>query len=310
MIMSMTRTLTAMALTCTLILLGSCKSGSDAYRGQPRIFPTADRAANALLDACQRNDLDALAEVLGSEHREVYVTSDPASDREARQRFVALAAEKQYFVETEPTRRELVVGNDEWPLPIPLVRVAGGWRFDTAAGAEEIINRRIGRNELEAIELCRGVLHAQEEYRATDWDGDGAYEYASQLKATPGQTDGLFWPAGTALGPSPLEGFLLDNQDYADMREEGEPWRGYRGKALTAQGSNAPGGAQPFLSDGDLSTGWAMILCPAVYGNSGIMSFMVSHHGTVYEKDLGPDGLQIGKAMEAFDPDPSWTPVH
>jgi hypothetical protein len=286
-------------------------AATPAATADQRVFDDPVEAALALIEAGRADDAETIAAILGDEHPEVYRTEDAAADRESRAAFVRAADTRLLLQVVEPGWLELVVGEEQWPLPIPLVKEEGGWRFDTAAGAEEIVTRRVGRNELLAIELCRVVIRAQEEYRDINWDGDRTPDYAARFKSTPGERDGLYWKADVEAGetPSPLHDFLENQADYLADREQGTPWRGYRARLLTRQGPSAPDGAMDYEADGRLMKGYALVLWPAEHGSSGVMTFMVSHHGVIYEKDLGPETAGTARAMEAFDPDDTWEVV-
>jgi hypothetical protein len=203
----------------------------------------------------------------------------------------------------------VILGRQAWPMPIPLVRSDKGWRFDTAAGIEEMIDRRIGRNELAAIDFARVYGDAQEAYAGEDHDGDEVLEYAQMLASTPGQRDGLYWPPGDDGEQSPLAAFAARAAEYLGYRQEREPYRGYQFRVLTEQGPTPPGGAYDYVINGNMIAGFALVAWPADYGNSGVMTFVVSHQGKIYQKDLGPDTASIAEAMTRYDPDGSWTEV-
>jgi hypothetical protein len=204
-------------------------------------------------------------------------------------------------------RRVLIIGREVWPFPFPIVRTDGKWAFDTEAGLEEIVNRTIGEDELMAIETARGYVRAQEEYRATDWDGDGVPEYARRLISTPGSFDGLYWPDEPGIPESPAGGFVSDE----DIPEEGDVsgYFGYRYRILEGQGDGVAGGAYSYVINDNMIAGFGLIARPAIYGVTGIMTFVVNQYGTVYEKDLGPDTTALADAITVFDPDESWNLV-
>jgi hypothetical protein len=194
-------------------------------------------------------------------------------------------------------------------MPIPLVRESGRWRFDTAVGAEELVNRRIGSNELRTIGLARELILAQELFRDRDWDNDGHLDYATKILSTPGQYDGLYWPPAEGLPASPLDEYVETDRDYLEMVEAVSPIRGYQARLLTAQGPSAEGGARDYLEDGRLKNGWALIAWPVEYGSTGIKTFLVSHHGVVYEHDFGEQTPEAVAAIAVFDPGTEWIPV-
>ena len=205
----------------------------------------------------------------------------------------------------------LVIGDEAWPVPIPLVRTGDRWRFATEEGADEIVNRRIGGNERNAIYVLRAYIDAQRAYAARDRDGDGVLQYAQKLASAPGKRDGLFWPADTAKGEeaSPFGPLVAESSAYVKGHVAGDPYRGYHFRILTRQGKNAPGGAYSYVINGRMIAGFAMVAYPAVHGATGVMTFIVSHNGKVFEKDLGKDSAAIGAKMAAFDLGAGWKEV-
>jgi hypothetical protein len=269
-----------------------------------RTFETPQAAATALVAAVKADDENALLDILGSQHRDVLVTSDKVQDRESRARFSRAAAEYQLLSAETDGRVTLLVGAEAWPLPIPLVKAGAGWRFDMAAGAEEIINRRIGRNELEAIKVLRFYVDAQRQYAAKPRDGTKVRQFAQTLRSTPGKHDGLYWEADAAKGEelSPFGPLVGD----ASSRKRGAPYNGYYYKILKSQGAAAPAGRYSYVINGRMLAGYALIAYPADYGKSGIKSFIVNHYGDVYEKDLGPQTPQRAAAVTEYNPDSTW----
>lgn len=302
---SFTRSLPAVC----LLLLSGLVSGQPQDSVDQRYFVSPVDAADALITAAKDNDIAALRSILGTKYPEIYQTEDATDNLEDRQHFAELAEQDMLLRRLDAHTYELVVGDDQWPLPVPIVEEQGGWRFDSAAGVEEIINQRVGQNELLIIEVYRTLITAQELFRDRDWDGNGYLNYASVIISTPGRYDGLYWPLAEGVLPSPLDEFIESNQDYLSKRETGSPVRGYRGKLLTSQGANAPGAVMDFMHDGRLSNGWAMVAWPAEYGVTGVMTFLVSHHGVIYQRDLGTESASIAAAMTIFDPGPEWTEV-
>ncbi len=300
------------AMLFLLLLTGGCVENSpsrDADR--QRTFASPEEAVEQLAEACRADDSEALIAIFGEEYRDTLVSSDPSADRQGRAKFAAFVEEKLSIEPMDGGGFEIVAGNHEWPAPIPLIEEKGRWRFDSATGIEEMINRQIGRNELDAIELLHALVAAQHLYAKRDWDGDERFEFAQRFFSREGAHDGLYWSHDSYDGvpKSPLTSFVADERDYADGREGGDPWRGYRLKILTAQGANAPGGALSYLDGEDLTGGFAAIAVPADYGISGIMTFLVGQDGTIHEKDLGEDSLDRGFEITTFDPDGSWTVV-
>jgi len=276
-------------------------------------YATPDEAIQALLNAAAAPEGGALAKVLGPDAAELG-SGDPVADANALEDFLA-AAEEAVNIEQKESDDDLAVvtmGEDDWPFPIPLVRDAQGWYFDTATGKEEIFNRRIGRNELSTIETLRAYVQAQDEYASEDRNGDGVKEYARRLMSTEGNRDGLYWPTAEGESESPMGPLIA--QAVAEGYKPGQgggskPYHGYLFRALTAQGANAPGGAKDYLVDGHLTGGFALLAYPAEYGNSGIKSFLVNQSGIVYENDLGPDTATTAAAIKDYDPGEGWAAV-
>jgi hypothetical protein len=277
-----------------------------ASAADQKTFATPEAAVDALLVALKANDEPALIAIFGEKFRNVITTGDTAREAEFR----AGAAERlqtyRYLSERGPDRRVLLMGAEAWPMPIPLVREAGVWRFATEIGAEEIINRRVGANERNAITVLRAYLDAQSQFASRDRNGDGVREYARKIRSTPGKQDGLYWPADETKGEelSPF-GPLLADQDV----KRGDPYYGYHFRILTRQGQNAPGGAYSYVINGRMIAGFAMVAYPHAYGDSGVMTFIVSHNGKVYERDLGEKTATIAAQMTSFDPGPGWKEV-
>jgi hypothetical protein len=267
---------------------------------QQKTFPSPEAAMNAFGDAVATSDDDAMKALLGADYR----TLVPPAGAEVRYRFLAAWA-KSHAIKPEGDAKALVaVGNDGWTLPIPIVKTAQGWRFDTRAGADEMRVRRIGRNELAVMQVLLAIFDAQKEYASVDRDGDGLLEYAARFASAPGKRDGLFWRAKTGEPESPLGPAFATARAAGGSRETG--YYGYRYKLLAGQGKNAPGGAYDYTAGGRKIGGFAVVAWPVKYGETGVMTFMVSHDGVVYEKDLGPETAARAPAMTRFDPDPGW----
>jgi len=194
-------------------------------------------------------------------------------------------------------------------MPIPLIKAGAGWRFDTPAGIEEIVNRRIGENELSAIDVSAAYVKGQKQFAGQDRDGDRVLEYAQNIKSSKGAQDGLYWEAKVGEELSPFGPLVAEQQDYLKDRNPGDPFKGYYFKILTRQGEKAPGGRHDYVINGNMIAGFAMAAFPADYGVSGIMTFIVSHHGLVYQKDIGPNSLLLGRALQVFNPDQTWVEV-
>ena len=273
-------------------------------------FATPEAAASALVDALRGGDRKALMAILGEEGKGLVSSGDEVSDRRARERFVAGYDEK-HQLEAGGGKVILAVGRDDFPFPIPIVPDGPSWRFDTAAGREEIINRRIGQNELNTIQVCLAYVDAQREYYARDPDGNRLLEYAQKFLSSAGKQDGLYWPTKAGEPASPLGSLVARarGEGYAKRSAGPVPYWGYYYRILTAQGKDAPGGAYDYLAHGHMIGGFGLVAYPAQYGASGVMTFIVNHDGVVYEKDLGPNSAAIARAMKQFDPDSSWNKV-
>jgi hypothetical protein len=297
-------------LTTTLYLGLSLAIGCSSGPSSQRTFATPEEAAEVLVSAAEQFDVSALKDILGPDGIDLVVTEDTVLDRNQGQAFAA-QARQQMRVERDrdnATFAVLSVGPEDWPLPIPLVQEGGRWRYDSGVGRQEILNRRIGENELDAIEVCRGYVEAQHEYASERHDGSSLHQYAQRIISTPGKHDGLAWQEtdGTWGGPVGEGIARVIAEGYTDGIE---PYRGYYFKILKGQGPNAPFGAMDFRIRDVMIGGFALVAAPADYGVTGIMTFMVSHDGVVHEKELGPDTEAQFRAMELYDPDETWTPV-
>ena len=273
-------------------------------------FGSAEDAAAALVSAAKTGDPKAILAVLGRDGQDIVSSGDPVADANTREKFV-LAYDAKHSLELEGNGTQtLIIGEDNWPFPIPLVNNAGKWQFDTKQGLDEILSRRIGRNELAAIQVARAYVQAQNEYAALNPAGLGPGVYAQRIVSRPGKKDGLYWPTAEGEQQSPLGD--LAAQASADGYKPGQtpiPYHGYYYRILTRQGAEAPGGAYEYLVDGKLKGGFALIAVPAEYGNSGIMTFMVNQDGTVFQKDLGPNTTKLAAKIDAFVPDSGWISV-
>lgn len=274
-------------------------------------FKSPNDAAEALIQAAQDNDTAALKHIFGADGEDLVASEDPVQDKNIANAFAAEARQKN-SIATDPKnadRAVLVVGNGNWPMPIPIVKQKGVWLFDTKAGRQEILYRRIGANELDALETCRNYVEAQHEYALTKHDGSEVNQYAQRILSTPGKQDGLAWrnPDGSLGGPI--------SQGTADALEEGyydraKPYHGYFFKILKGQGPAAPLGKLDFVVGGAMIGGFALAAAPADYRVTGVKTFIVGYQGVVYQKDLGPDTLKIFKEMEVFNPDKTWKPTY
>jgi hypothetical protein len=285
---------------------------SCAPKPADRTFATPDDAVRALIDTVQGGDLEALIELFGPEGRELVSGSDPATGRRNQEVFLAAIGERWRLDDRDDDTKELIVGNEDWPFPIPLVRIDPGWGFDAQAGREEVLARRIGRNELAVIDVCRAYVEAQRAYARTGHDGKREGIYAQRFNSEPGRQNGLYWPPTRNQPRSPLGDLVAgasdDGYDLA-ARKSPEPFHGYYFRILTAQGPAAPGGEMDYLKEGEMSGGFALIAWPAQYDASGVMTFMVNDSGVVHEKDLGIETATAAAAIVRYDPEASWRPV-
>jgi hypothetical protein len=292
----------------TVLALAGCRG-----EPQPQSFASPEDAVRALADAAKSDKVEALVALFGPQAEDLIDRSDPEMARRNRQVFAAAAAEGWRLVDHDGGAKRLVVGNEDWPFPVPIVKGERGWRFDAVAGREEVIARRIGRNELSAIQACRAYVMAQRLYARRPHDGRPAGVYAASFRSDAGRENGLYWPAAKGQRRSPLGDLIADAADPRRLEQtsgqQPAPFHGYYYRILTAQGPAAPGGAKDYITAGNLSGGHALIAWPASYDSSGVMTFVVSHEGVVHEKDLGADTDTLARATKAYNPDESWQAV-
>jgi len=289
------RSLTALAVALALFV-----AWPPAVLALQKTFASPEAAMNAFGDAVATNDEEAMKTLLGADYHRLI----PPAGAEIRYRFLAAWARSHAVRQEGDAKALMAVGNEGWTLPIPIVKTAQGWQFDTRAGADEIRVRRIGRNERAVMKVMLAIYDAQKEYARKDHNGDGVLEYAARFASSSGRKDGLYWQTGAGEDPSPL-GFAVASAQSAGAAGRAG-YYGYRYKLLTGQGKNAPGGAYDYAVRGRMIGGFAVVAWPARYGDTGVMTFMVSHDGVVYEKDLGPGTAASAGAMRRFDPDSSW----
>jgi len=298
------------SLLCVLSLVVYSQEGTAAAN-KPRTFSTPEEAANALIDAAEQFDVPALEQIFGPDGNDIIHTGEPARDQEVAKEFAQQARTRmQVSVDPKTKGRAFIsVGNDEWPFPVPIVKTGTTWSFDTKAGLNEILLRRIGRNELDAIEISRGFVEAQHEYAETKHDGSRVNQYAQKIISSPGKQDGIAWqnPDGKWDGPIGENVARAIERGYATGKEQ--PYHGYLFRVLKGQGPDAPLGQLDYVVNGAMIGGFALIAVPAKYRVTGVMTFMVSNDGVVYQKDLGPNTLDLAKKIDRFNPDKSWTPV-
>ena len=282
-----------------------------ASAADQKTFATPDEAVDALLAALKADDDAALVAIFGDKHKDLVVTSDRVANSATRAEAVVEIQTYRLLEEQGKDRRVLLIGDQAWPVPIPLVKSGERWRFATEEGENEIFNRRIGANERNAIAVLEAYLDAQKQYASWDRNGDGVLQYAQRLGSTPGKRDGLYWPADIAKGEemSPFGPLVSESAAYLKGRKAGDPYRGYHFRILTRQGKSAPGGAYNYVINGRMIAGFAMVAYPDQYGDSGVMTFIISHSGRVFEKDLGRSSEAIGAKMTTFDPGAGWHEV-
>jgi hypothetical protein len=303
------RVRTAMAVVGACVFAALCLVPLPSMAAEPKAFETPEAAAKALLDAAASNDADAIWAILGDEFRDELTNPDAAQERENRRRVVDAAKESMTLREDDEKTRTMIIGKEAWPMPIPIVKDDKGWHFDTAAGSDEIVARRIGENELTTIENLRAYVEAQVEYASADRDGDDVLEYAQKINSSTGKKDGLYWPTSTGEDVSPFGPLAAERAAYLSDREQGDPFMGYYYRIVSRQGEHAPGSRYDYVINGNMIAGFAMIAWPAEYGSSGIMSFIVNQNGRVYQKDLG-DATDAGAAaIQDYDPDDTWSLV-
>jgi hypothetical protein len=265
-----------------------------------------------LVEAMRSDDARKVFAVLGPGSGKLIYTGDKVADRHLREVFVAAWEKSHKLDSTNPAKLTLLLGENDYPFPFPLVQDASSWKFDARAGAEEIVNRRIGRNELAAIQVCLAYVDAQREFALKDRDGDGLLEYAQKLKSSPGKQDGLYWPTKEGEPPSPIGPLMGEaaGKGYGKNADgEVQAYHGYRYRILTAQGPDAPGGAYSYMAKGKMIGGFALVAYPARWDASGVMSFICNQDGVVYQKNLGRDSATVAKGMTRYNPDTSWAKV-
>jgi hypothetical protein len=303
------------AVAAAVVGSGGCASSSATSSSEQKNFSSPDIAAQSLVDALRTDDEASLKKILGPAGKDVLSSGDPVADQADAKKFLALYDAK-HRIETnkDGVTSTLIVGDTDWPFPVPIMKVekGGGYVFDTEKGRDEILNRRIGRNELDAQQVCLAIADAQRDYVAMKPMGGDLPEYAQKLISDPGKKNGLYWPTAEGEPPSPVGPFVARAAAEGYHKRESAdspppPYHGYCYRLLTAQGEHAQGGAMNYLVNGRLIGGFAVVAYPAEYGNSGIMTFMTNHDGIVYQRDLGDDTEKIAQGMKEFDPGPEWS---
>ena len=300
----MTRLFAAALLLAFAVVPASGRPAATAET-TPRRFASLEEGVSAMMSAVKRHDQKTLLDILGPGARALVYSGDAVADRAAGERF-ADAYDVAHHLTGGGGKVVLYVGQDDFPFPIPLVPDGPFWRFDSRAGAEEVLNRRIGANELDAIQVCLAYVDAQQEYYSEDRNADGLREYAQRFASSSGKRDGLFWETKPGAKPSPLGPLVVRARAEGYGPGGPEPYHGYFYRILTAQGPDAPGGASDYIAHGHMIGGFALVAFPAAYGVSGVMTFIVNHDGIVYQKNLGPGTAAAARKMKQFNPDATW----
>jgi hypothetical protein len=284
-------------------------AGTSFAAEKQKTFASAEEAVKALFAAARNNNDKELLVIFGPDGKDLIFSGDKVADKQRREKFLADYDEQNKLV-PEGDSMILVISKKEWPFPIPITKKGETWFFDTKKGTEEVLNRRIGMNELFTIQTVLAVVDAQREYAMIDHDGDGMREYAEKFASDPGKQNGLYWMTKEGEDPSPLGELLVkakaEGYSKKDSKGNPVPYHGYFYKILKAQGKNAPGGAYDYIINGNLIGGFAVVVWPAKYGNSGVMTFVVNHDGVVYQKDLGKNTEKVVKTITRYDPDNTW----
>ena len=284
---------------------------SSAALAQQKSFSSAEEAVKAAIAAARSNDDKQMLAIFGMPAKEILFSGDPVADKERRRLFIEAYDEKNRL-ETQGENTILIIGKQDWPFPIPVVKKGQSWVFDTEQGKQEILNRRIGRNELDTIQTCLAMVDAEREYAMKDRNKNGLLEYAQKFISDPGKKNGLYWESKPGEPESPLGPILIQARSKGyegPLPRTPVPYQGYYYRILMAQGKNAPGGAYSYLVKGKMIGGFALVAYPAQYGNSGVMTFIVNHDGKLFQKNLGPNTASIAKSMKEYNPDSTWSEV-
>jgi hypothetical protein len=265
----------------------------------PKTFETPVEASDAFITAAKNGEQKAILEIFGNKHQDLIGTADPERDKEHRAKVAAMAVERRRFRTNDANSVTMVIGSEAWPFPIPIVKDDKGWHFDTDTGIGEIVKRRIGENELAAIESAKAYVQAQRAYAKQPEDDSGIREFARKFQSSPGKHDGLYWPADTASGGE-------SSPAGPEIKGPETSYDGYHFKILTSQGKDAPAGKFDYVINGHLIAGFALVAWPADYGKTGVMTFIVNHYGTVYQQDLGPDTAKSAAAISEYNPNNQW----
>jgi Protein of unknown function (DUF2950) len=293
-----------------LIAISGFEGMARAAAVKQKTFQSPDAAVKSLVDATRAHDVKALVSLFGPGSDDLISSGDDVDDARGRDMFVKAYDEAHRLEKAGDTKRVLYVGKDDWPMPVPIVKTGKRWRFQTEEGRQEILSRRIGKNELDAIQTCLAIVDAQKEYAVLDRDKDQLLEYAQKFESEEDKKDGLYWEAAPGEPLSPLGPLVASAaaEGYGKAAQL-SPYHGYLYKIITAQGENANGGAYSYMVNGSMIGGFAIVAYPALYRSSGVKTFTVNHEGIVYEKDLGPETAKLAAAITVFDPDKSWKKV-
>jgi hypothetical protein len=318
------RQVIAVVATISMLAVSAAASAAATSKSTQKTFGSPDEAVAALIAAGKANDNKAFLDVLGPGAKSIVYSGDAVADRNALERFLKSYDEANKLEASGDTKAILSVGKDAWPFPIPIVKTGSQWRFDTKQGAQEILNRRIGRNELAVIQVVQAYVDAQREYYLRNPMNDKLLQYAQKFRSLKGKKDGLYYPTKDSETPSPLgklvvtaqaEGYRADPEGktvpyaegyQAETEAKPVPYHGYYYRILKAQGPDAPGGAYNYVVRGKMIGGFALVAFPAIYANSGVMTFIINHEGVVYQKDLGPETAEKARNMTKFNPDKTW----
>ena len=302
-----------LAVRCACALIAALLWLSPVSAQPAQVFASPEDAVKALIGAAKTGQVAELLAIFGAEGKTLFESSDAPTARQNRRVFIVATGEQWRVEDAGPDRKTLVIGNEEWPFPVPLVKDAQGWRFDTAAGKEEVIARRIGRNELAVIATVQAYVTAQRRYAEQAHDGVPSGVYATRFASDPGKENGLYWPTTHGQPRSPLGDLVAqaaaEGRAVGADRSQRSPFHGYYFKILTSQGSAAAGGAKQYVAKGLMSGGFALVAWPAQYDVTGVMTFVVNHDGIVHEKDLGPETDAAARKMTRYNPDKSWRRV-
>jgi hypothetical protein len=303
------RSLALSMLLASLFVTPFASAGDTAPQ---QVFPTASAAVTALVEADKADDMKALSSILGPDSDQILSSGDPVADKNARDEFVRRYDEMHRLAYDDQGRVILYIGAGNWPVPIPLIKKDSGWVFDTAAGKDELLYRRIGRNELFTIKVLEDLADAQSEYASAAHDGGTEGAFAQKILSDKGKQNGLYWEAAEGQPASPIGPLVAKATAAGYTRDSGDnpiPFHGYYYKILTGQGRNAPGGAKKYLVEGKMTNGFAFLAYPAEYRASGVMTFMINQDGVIVQKDLGPDTAKLASALSEYNPDKTWQEV-